>query len=107
PDRGHIHRFEQQPLIQCAVAKKANRYLSSFTTLGGQGCACRNCHTPADDGIRAQVARIWIGNVHRTAFSMTVAPSLTEQFREHLIGSCALCQAMTMPSMRTGDVIIP
>src|SRR6185503_13309291 len=74
-------------------------------SLACKRCACRNACASADNCVCSQVPSILIGNVHRAAFSVTVACFLAEQFTKHLIYGCTFGKTMTMTAMGTGNVI--
>src|SRR5579884_2726567 len=106
PQRGQIHHLVQNPLPQCAISEEADRYLVTTAPLARHGRAGSNARAPSDDGVRAQVAGILVGNMHGAAFAATIARLLAQQFSKHEINGRALRQAMTMPAMGAGDVIV-
>jgi len=106
PERGHIHHFIQHTLSQRAFAKEHGDHLIGAAPLGRKGCARGNARAAAHDGVRAQVAHLLIGNVHRAALAAAIAGRAAQQLAKHAVESCAFSQAVAVPAMRAGDVII-
>src|SRR5712671_2517740 len=74
--------------------------------LRGKSRTSRDSHTAADNCVRPKVASRWISDVHRSTLSPAVARFLAQQLGEHAIGSRALGQAVTMSTMRAGNVVV-
>src|ERR1700678_2800730 len=106
PQLREVHAFIQHALSQRAFTEKANRDLSRFQGFRRKGGACGDANTSANDGIRSQIPRGGIGDVHRTALSAAVSSFFSQQFRKHQLRRRALGEAVTVAAMRTGDVII-
>ena len=106
PKRRHVHHFIEQSLAESAVPEETDRHLSRGQPLGRERCACGDSRTSADDGICAQIARVGVGNVHRSAFAFAIAGFFAEQLGEHPVQRCAFGQAMAVAAMGAGDVIV-
>src|SRR2546425_872446 len=68
--------------------------------------AGRQRRAAADDRVRAQIAGVRIGDVHRSALAFAVAGLLAEQLGEHEIGYRAFREAVSVAAMRARDVVI-
>src|SRR3990172_9497108 len=106
PELGQIHFFVQQPLPQRALAEETHRHLPRAALFRGERRAGGNARAPPDDGVRAQVTCLLIGNVHRAAFAPAITGLFAEQLREHAIHRRAFGQAMPVSAMRAGDVVV-
>src|SRR5579871_1029136 len=106
PERGHIHRLVQHTLAQRAIAKEADRHLIAAAHLAGKRRAGCQRAAASHDGICPQVAGLLVGNMHRAAFAPAIARRFAQQFGKHAVHRRAFRQAVPMPAMRAGDVVI-
>src|SRR3989454_4796172 len=106
PERGHVHHLVQEALAERAVAEEAHRDLPAAPHLRRQRGPGRDPGRPAHDGIRAEVAHLGIGDVHRAALAATVARLLAEQLREHPADGRPLGEAMAVSAMRARDEVV-
>ncbi len=106
PQPGHIGRLVEYPLIQRAVAEKTARHLSSAANLAGIGRAGGDADASADDAVRAQNAEVEIGDVHRAALAVTITRGLAQEFGHHRRRLAAFGEAMPVPAMRAGNVVV-
>jgi hypothetical protein len=101
-----VHAFVQHALTERAFAKKANGDLSRFQSLGGERGAGSDAHASRNDGIRSQISGGRIGDVHRTALSTAVSGFFSKQFRKHQFRRRAFGEAVAVPAMSAGHVVI-
>src|SRR5579863_10344186 len=106
PQCRHVHDLVEYSLAQRAIAKEAYRHLLAAAHLDRHGSPGSNARASAYNGIRAQVAGILVSDMHRTTLALTVTSFLAQQFGKHAVNRCSLCQAVSMPAMRAGDVVI-
>src|SRR5581483_11345436 len=106
PQLGEVHDLVQGTLPQRALPKKADRNRPLCQAFRGKGRAGRNAHTAADDGIGSEIAGCRVGDMHRAAFPAAVSRFFAQQLGKHSIRGGALGEAMSVPAMRAGDVII-
>ena len=104
PQRRHVHDLVDQALAERAVAEEADRDLVRAAHLGRQGRAGRDAGAAADDRVRAEVAGVLVGDVHRAAFAPAVARRLAQQLGKHAVDRRAFGQAMAVAAVRAGDV---
>src|SRR4030095_10687235 len=64
PERGHVHGLVDQALTERAVAKEAHRDLPALAHLRRERGAGRDAGRAAHDRVGAEVARLWIRDVH-------------------------------------------
>src|SRR5438067_5330708 len=95
PERGHVHHLVDEPLAERALAEEAHGDLVRAPALRGERCARRDPGRAADDCIRAEIAVLVIGDVHRAALAAAVAGFLPEQLGEHAPDLRALGEAVT------------
>src|SRR5215469_4723110 len=107
PELGQVHHFVQGSLAEGAFSKEADGDPVASQALGGESCAGRNAHAAPDNGVGSKIARVRIGNMHRSALSAAISGFLAQQFGEHAIRRCALRQTVPVPAMRARDVVIP
>src|ERR1700685_1526766 len=106
PQLRQIHHFVKRSLPQSAFAEEAHGHAVGLHSLR---CECRtggDAHAAADNRVRAQISGRGIGNVHRSTFAFAVSGFFAQQFRKHAIRRRALGQAMAMPAMRAGNVVV-
>ena len=106
PQRGHVHDFVEQALSHRAVAEEADRDPVGLQALGGERRAGGDSRAAADDGVRAEVAGVRVGDVHRAALAFAVARFLAQQFGEHPVELRPLGEAVPVAAMRAGDVVV-
>src|SRR5580693_1739139 len=106
PELREVHAFVQHALTERAFAKKANGDLSRFQSLGGERGAGSDAHASRNDGIRSQISGGRIGDVHRTALSTAVSGFFSKQFRKHQFRRRAFGEAVAVPAMSAGHVVI-
>src|SRR4029077_3906241 len=61
---------------------------------------------PRNYGVCAHVTRRGIGDVHRSALAPAVAGFFAQKLRKHPVWRRPLGQAMTVPTVRAGDVVV-
>src|SRR5579884_407340 len=106
PERGHVHRLVEQPLSERSLAEEADRHLVGAAPLRAERRPGRDPGRAADDRVRAQVPVREVRDVHRPALALVVAGRLAEQFGEHEVDARALREAVAVPAMRRGDVVV-
>ena len=74
--------------------------------LGRERRAGGDARAAADDRVRAEVAGVGIGDVHRAALAFAVAGFLAEELREHPVGRRAFGEAMSVPAVRARDEVV-
>src|SRR5581483_4802087 len=87
-------------------AEEADGHLIAAAHFAGKSRAGSHRRAAPHNGIRAQIARILVRDMHGTTFAAAVASFLTQQFGEHAVNGGSLCQAMAVPAMRAGDIVI-
>src|SRR5579859_924001 len=106
PERGHVHRLVQHSLAERTIAEEAHRDLVGSALLRRKRSSSRDAGRAGDDRVRAEIAALGVGDVHRTALAVAVARLLAEQLREHAVQLSALGDAVPMSAMRAGDVVV-
>src|SRR3954471_2920518 len=106
PQRGHVHDLVEDPLAERTLAEEADRDLVRAPALGRQRGAGGDAGRAADDRVRAEVAVLVVGDVHRAALATAVAGLLAEQLREHPADLGALREAVAMPTVRRRDPVV-
>src|SRR5437588_165901 len=106
PERGHVHHLVEEPLAECALAEEADGHLVAAAHLRRERCTGGDPGRAADDRVRAEVAVLVVGDVHRAALAPAVAGLLAEQLRVHAVGRGALGEAVPVAAMRGGDVVV-
>ena len=105
PDRRHVHRLEEDSLIQRPVAEETDCNLIAFSQLGTQSCPSRQSHAATDDGVSPQVSGFLIGDMHGASLASAVSIDFPHQFSEHPPQVGAFGQAVPVSPMSTRDVI--
>src|SRR5581483_6640691 len=106
PELRNVHGFVEHALPERALAKETNANSAIAELLGRKRGASGDGSAAADDGVGAEVSCGRIGDVHRTALTAAVALLFAEQFGKHAVGFSALGEAMTVPAVRAGDVVV-
>src|SRR6266536_1936945 len=106
PERGHVHDLVEDPLAERALAEEADRDLVGAAALRRERGAGGDAGRAADDRVRAEVAVLVVGDVHRAALAAAVAGLLAEQLREHPPHVGALGEAVPVASVRRGDPVL-
>src|SRR5688572_13422655 len=101
-----VHLLVEDPLAERALAEEADRHAAVLQILRREGGAGGNAGAAADDGVRTEVARIRVGDVHRAALALAVPRFLAEELGKHPIGGRPLRQAVSMAAVRAGDVVV-
>src|ERR1700674_129155 len=78
PQRREIHHCVKNPLPQRPLTEETHRHLLRAQVLRGKCGARGNSGAAPDDGVRSQIPRGRIGNVHRS----TLAPAIPRFFSE-------------------------
>ena len=73
---------------------------------GTQGGADTDGDAGADDAVGTQVARVRIGDVHRTAEAAAVPRCLARDLGEHAVEACTAGQTVAVSAVRADDVVI-
>ncbi len=72
-------------MAEGALAEETDRDLAGAQMLGRKRGARSDTGAAADDGVRAQIAGVGIGDVHRSTLAFAIAGFLAEQLGEHSI----------------------
>src|SRR5208283_1804997 len=104
--RCQIHHFIQHSLPKRSFAKKAHRNVIGPQPLRRQRRAGGNSRAAAHDGVGAKISGRGIRNVHRTALAAAITRLFPQQLGKHAVRRSSLRQAMPMPAMRAGDVVL-
>src|SRR5687767_7105733 len=88
------------------LSEEAHRHAAVLQVLRRIGGAGRNARAATHDGVRAKVAGGGIGNVHRPALALAVARFLAQKLRKHQVRRRALRQAVPVPAVGAGDVVV-
>src|SRR5437588_821925 len=103
---GHVPRLEGGALVGAAVAGERDRDGVAAEGLGGQRGANDQGWPAADDAIGAEHAMVEVGDVHRAALAAAQPSLLGEQFLHHQGRVAAFGDAVAVPAMGAGDVIL-
>src|SRR5918911_1122421 len=106
PERGHVHHLVEDALAERAVAEEADGDLLGTAHLRGHRRSGRDARRAADDRVRAEVAILVVGDVHRAALAAAVPGLLAEQLGEHAVDRGALGEAVAVAAVRGGDVVV-
>ena len=101
-----VHYFVQHALPERAFTEKARRNPTVAQALRGESCARRDSYTAGDDRVGTEVTSVGISNVHRSAFAAAIPSFLTQQFSKHPLRRGSFGEAMSVATMRAGDVVI-
>jgi len=85
------------PLVDGSVTEKAYHYLP------GEGSTDGHPHASAHDAVGTQVSVVEIGNVHRSAFSLTGACCLAHDLGHHPVEIDLQGNALSVSAMIGGD----
>src|SRR5581483_10811603 len=107
PERGHVHDLVHESLAERALAEEADRDLIRAAALRRERGPGGDAGRAADDRVRAEVAVLVVGDVHRAALAAAVARLLAEQLGEHPARLGALREAVTVPAVRRRDPVVP
>src|SRR5262249_52944517 len=106
PQLREVHRLVEDALTERALAEEADDDAILVEILRRKGSAGSERGAAADDRVRAEVAGLRIGNMHRAAFALAVARLLAQELREHQIRRRPLREAVAVAAMRAGDVVV-
>src|SRR4051812_43022297 len=106
PERRHVHDLVDEPLAERALAEEADGDLVGSAELRAVGGAGGNAGGAADDRVRAEVAVLVVGDVHRAALAAAVTGLLAEQLREHPRDVRALRETVAVAAMRRRDPVV-
>ena len=106
PQLRHVHRLVKHALTERAFAKETDRHPPVAEPLARKRRASRQRRAAADNRVRAEVARVLIGDVHRAAFAPAVAFFFAEQFAKHPVNRRAFGEAVSVSAMRAGDIVL-
>ena len=102
----HVHRLEGGALVRAAIAGERDRDGAASQCLGGQCRADHQRRPAADDAVGAEHAAVEIGDVHRPALAAAQPAFLGEQLLHHQNRVAALGDAVAVPAMGAGDVVL-
>src|SRR6266511_1544424 len=106
PQRGHVHDLVQHALAEGPLAEEAHGDLAGAAHLRRQCRPRGDAGASRDDRVRAEVAGVRVGDVHGAALAPAVPGLLAQQLREHPVHLRPLGQAVAVPAMRAGDVVV-
>src|SRR2546422_8899052 len=106
PELSEVHNLIEDALAEGPLSKKTDCDPVRAVTFCGKRSTRGDTDTPGHDGVGAEISGGGVGNMHRTTLASAIASFFAKQFSEHPIRRSALGQAMAMPAMRTGDVIV-
>src|SRR5437588_1298862 len=106
PERRHVHHLVEEPLPERPLAEEADGDLVGAAPFGGERRAGRDSGRAADDRVRAEVAVLVVGDVHRAALPAAVSGLLAEELGEHAAHLRALREAVPVPAMRRRDPVV-
>src|SRR4051794_33203230 len=92
--------------VRCTVAKKGHGNLISAPIKSAQCRPDRHRNPAADNAASAQHTDLKVGNVLRAALALAIACHLAEKLRHHLRDVAAFGDDVTMPAMRTDNIVI-
>src|SRR5580704_5945516 len=102
----HVHRLEGSALVRAAVARERDGNGVAAQGFGGQRRADDERRSAPDDPVGAEHAAVEVGDMHRAALTAAQAGLLREQLLHHQDRVAALCDAVAMPAMSAGDVVL-
>jgi hypothetical protein len=103
---GHVHRLEGGALVRATVAGERHRNGVAAEGLGSERRADGERRAAADDTVGAEHAAVEIGDVHRSAFAAAQPGLPREQLLHHQGRVAALGDAVAVPAMGAGDLIL-
>src|SRR5919197_1290295 len=106
PERRHVHDLVDEALPECALAEEPARDLVRAEPVRRERRPRRDPGRAADDGVRAEVSVLVVGDVHRTALAAAVAGFPSEQLREHAADVGALREAVAVTAVRRRDPVV-
>jgi hypothetical protein len=106
PELREVHRLVEDALAQRALAEETDGDTAVLEVPGGERRAGRDARATANDGVSTEVAGTRVGNVHRPALPLAIAGFLSEQLGEHEVRLRTFRQAVAMPAVRAGDVVV-
>src|SRR5438270_10068699 len=106
PERGHVHHLVDEPLAERALSEEAHRDLVAAAPFCRERGAGRDPGGAADDRVRAEIAVLVIGDVHRAALPTAVTRLLAEQLGEHAAHLRTLGETVTVAAVRGRDPVL-
>src|SRR5262249_30184615 len=106
PKCRHVHDFVKQALSKRSITEETDGYLSGTEPLGRESGSGRNAGTSTDNGISPEIARIRVGDMHRTALALAVTGFFAEQLGKHAIQRSSFGQTVPVAAMRARDVVV-
>src|SRR3954454_244412 len=106
PQRRHVHHLVDEPLAERAFTEEAHRDLVGAAVLRAERGTRRDAGGAPDDRVRAEIAVLVVGDVHRAALAAAVAGLLAEQLREHAPDVGALRETVAVTAMRGRDPVV-
>src|SRR5437763_9561564 len=106
PERGHVHHLVDEPLAERALSEEAHRDLVGAAPFCRERGAGRDSGGAADDRVRAEIAVLVIGDVHRAALPAAVTRLLAEQLGEHATHLRPLGETVTVAAVRGRDPVL-
>ncbi len=93
-------------LVGCAIAEKTDHYLVRASHLDGKASTASNRHAGGDDPICSQDSKVYVGDVHGTAFPVAVSGATAKKLRYHPGNITSFGYTMPMAPVCTGDVVV-
>src|SRR3954447_17949396 len=106
PERRHVHDLVDETLAERALAEEADGDLVGAAVLRAERGAGRDAGATADDRVRAEVAVLVVGDVHRPALAAAIAGLFAEQLREHPADLRALRETVPVAPVRRRDPVV-
>src|SRR5690606_1515141 len=104
-DAGEIYRFVKRALGQRTIAKKAHDDPAQAHLFAGQGGPCGDGDSAAHDAVGAEIAGVYVGDVHGTAAAEAVAGFLASELRHHKGDGGAFVDGVAVAPVGAGDVV--
>ena len=106
PERRHVPDLVQQPLAESSLAEEADGDAVAAEALRGERGPGGDARRAAHDRVRAEIAVLVVGDVHRAALASAVPGLLAQQLGEHAVELGALCEAMAVAAVRRCDPVV-
>src|SRR5258706_1707013 len=106
PQLRQVHHFVERTLAEGAFSEKADCDAIRAQSFGGESRARSDAYAAADDGIGSEVAGGGIGDMHRSTLPAAITRFFSQQLGEHAVGRRALGEAVSVTTVRAGDVVV-
>jgi hypothetical protein len=106
PDRGHVQRLVERPLVVGRVAEEADRDRVAALHLERHGEAGGQRERTADERVPAHEVTLCVEDVHRAAEAARAAGRLAVQLGHHLLGRDSTHERVDVVPVPGDDVVV-